>query len=194
MSVDPETLAAYEAAAPRLVEAGPRPVPLQPTFADLLPEGGRVLDLGSGAGWHLAWFRERGFRADGVEPSRTLSELGATAHGAEARSGHFLTLSARQRYDALWCNFALHHALRPDRPAIFERIHTALRPGGWLFVSVPKGPSDWRDSLGRLMCPYTQGELEDLLVGFDDLRWERDAGETLDGARVLEISVIARRV
>ncbi len=196
MSTDDQTIAFYNAEAKAYAETAEErnASPRIDAFIDRLPEDARVLDLGAGSGWAIKRFKRAGHRADGIEPARELAEEGARRYGIEIRPGHFLTLSARQRYDGIWCNFALQHAPRSDRPAIFERIHTALRPGGILHIGVPKGPTDWRDDHGRIYAPFTQAEMEELLTGFTDLEWESDAGEAFDGTRMLMLFVTAVRV
>ncbi len=134
-----------------------------------------------------------GFVADGLDASAALAAEAGRRYGLSVRVADFRTLSYRQRYDGIWCAFALQHASREDRPQIFERIHTALRPGGQLFVGVQKGPMDWRDEHGRLYAPFMQDELESLLAGFERIVFDTGTGKNYDGTPVLNIYATAVR-
>ncbi|MSU88157.1 methyltransferase domain-containing protein [Rhodobacteraceae bacterium 2CG4] len=162
-------------------------------FAALLPDGGRVLDYGCGTGWAAAALAARGFRADATDASEGMIAEAARRHGVAARRAVFRTLSVRQRYDGIWCADALHHADRADRAAIFERMGTALRPGAPLFLSVLKGPVDWRDERGCLFCPFREDEMTELLAanGFEMPDYDHGTGRLFDGKPVLTLYVQA---
>lgn len=163
-------------------------------IAEMSPEA-KVLDFGCGTGWAAAAFRDAGLRIDAMDASAGLIEVARTRYGIEARKAAFRTLSARSRYDGIWCHFALQHAERPERPQIFERLHTALRPGGLLYLGVQKGPLDWRDEFGRLYCPFRDEDMADLLAaaGFRDPRFEYGTGKNYDGTPTLGLYVWARK-
>lgn len=196
MSADPETLAFYDDNAADYADyaAGTGEHDKLQAFAAELPEGARVLDFGCGTGWAAAAFAERGFKADAMDASAGLAEEAAQRYGITVRRGDFRTLSLRQRYDGIWCHFALQHAPREDRPQIFERMHTALKPGGLLYLGVQKGPLDWRDTHGRLYCPFREEDLAALLAeaGFDTPRFEYGTGKNYDGTPTLNLYGWAR--
>lgn len=163
-------------------------------FMASLPEGGRVLDFGCGSGWAGGTMLAEGFAADGLDASPALAAEAERRYGLSVRIGDFRTLSARQRYDGIWASFSLQHAPREDRPQIFERMHTALRPGGQLAIGVQKGPMDWRDDHGRFYAPFMQDELEALLTGFEDAAFDTGTGKNYDGTPTLNIYVTATRI
>ncbi len=164
-------------------------------FIALMPPEAKVLDLGCGIGWAAAAFRDAGFRIDAMDASAGLVAKARELYGIEARRAAFRTLSARSRYDGIWCHFALQHAERPERPQIFERIHTALRPGGLVYIGVQKGPMDWRDDFGRLYCPFRDEDMAALLddAGLTDHRFEYGTGKNYDGTPTLGLYVWARK-
>ena len=53
----------------------------------------------------------------------------------------------------------LLHCPRADLPAVLDRIHRALRPGGWHYASFKLGDGEGRDLLGRLHNFPTAGWL-----------------------------------
>lgn len=196
MSADPATLVFFDENAQAFgdhAEAHADHARLD-AFAKELPEGGRVLDYGCGTGWASAALIEKGFRADATDASDAMIAEAQRRHGLTPRKAVFRTLSVRQRYDGIWCWNALHHAERADRAAIFERMGTALRPGAPLFLSVLKGPVDWRDERGCLYSPFREDEMTDLLTsgGFDAPDYDHGTGRLFDGKPVLMLYVRAR--
>ena len=196
MSFDPRTLDFYDTNAADYARfAAPEgPYPRLERFLSLMPEGARVLDLGCGTAWAAAAMRDAGLQADAMDASEGLAEQARALYGIEVRRGRFRTLSVRQRYHGIWCHFALQHAERTDRPQIFERLHTALKPGGLLYLSAQKGPVEWRDAHDRLYCPFREEDLRDLLAGagFDEPEFETDSGKMYDGTSTLNIYAWAR--
>ena len=53
-------------------------------FAELLPDGAVVLDVGCGSGRDLRWFAEHGYRAVGIDASEALCALARGYAGPEA--------------------------------------------------------------------------------------------------------------
>ncbi|MEM9641511.1 MAG: class I SAM-dependent methyltransferase [Pseudomonadota bacterium] len=197
MTADPETLAFYndnaEAYANFATENAGHP--RFKSFVAALPEAARVLDFGCGTGWAAAAMIEAGYTADAMDASAGLAEVALKRYGLTVKVAAFRTLSRRARYDAIWCHFALQHADRADRPQIFERMGTALKPGGLLYLSSQKGPRDWRDDHGRLYCPFRKDELTELLndAGFETPEFEFGTGKMYDGTSTLNIYATATR-
>lgn len=114
------------------------------------PRGGRLLDVGCGEGFAMAWFQARGWEVRGIDVSRAGMEamnpgllplLGvgdlAELLEAEAASG--------QRYDLLWLTNVLEHV--PDPPGLLARLRGLLAPGGACVVTVPNDGSPWQERL-----------------------------------------------
>ncbi len=196
MTFDPQTLEFYNTHAAEYADfAAEDPAhPRLQRFISLMPAEARVLDLGCGTAWAAAAMRDAGLQADAMDASEGLAAQALARHGITVRLGRFRTLSVRQRYHGIWCHFALQHALREDRPQIFERLHTALKRGGLLYLSAQKGPVDWRDGHDRLYCPFREEELRNLLAtaGFAEPEFETDSGKMYDGSSTLNIYAWAR--
>ncbi|TDE58134.1 class I SAM-dependent methyltransferase [Nonomuraea mesophila] len=119
-------------------------------FADAVPAGSTVADLGCGPGRDAAWLRERGLRVVGVDRSAAMTRLAAT-RGVPAVLGDLrrppLTPGS---LTGLWSVAALLHVPAADTEATLHAWRTALRPGGVLGLSTSAGDTEGWEELPRV--------------------------------------------
>lgn len=195
MSTDPQTLAFYNANAKDYgaFAEGHSEHPKLTAFLESMPEAAKILDFGCGTAWAAAEMAKAGHTPDAIDASEGLAAQALETHGITVRVAPFHTLSYRARYHGIWCHFALQHAVRDTRTQIFERINTALKPGGLFYIAAQKGPRDWRDDLGRLYCPFREDELTALLeeAGFKEWEIGHGTGKNYDGTPTLNLYATA---
>lgn len=150
MSVDPETIAFYQARAPHYVlKFGQAHSYQLDPFLDRLPPGGRVLELGCGGGQDAAWIASRGFSVDATDATPAMVAKANQRWDVGARVMAFDELDAEAEFDGVWAHASLLHCPRAALPDVLARIHRALRPEGWHFASYKLGDAEGRDDLGR---------------------------------------------
>ncbi len=188
MSSDTTTIAAYSKAAHDYANGFARKKNVEQDldmtgFLALVPDGGRILDLGCGPGHWAATFKDAGFKVDATDATPEMAALALERYGIEVRIEHFDALDAVDKYDGVWANFSLLHAPRTEFPAHLARIHRALRPGGALSLGMKLGTGEGRDRLGRFYTYYTQNELTGLVAaaGFTVNQTRRGNGAGLAG-------------
>ena len=172
---DEGTIAAYEARiAQYKAMAGPPEEDMR-AFADGLPAGGRVLDLGCGPGTAAARLGALGLDVEGWDATPAMVEA-ARAEGVAARVASFddLADAPPEAFDGVWASFSLLHAPRADLPRHMSRIARILRPGGLLHLGMKTGTGERRDDLGRFYAYWSVEELRALLA---------EAGLTVTDAR-----------
>ncbi|MFC7330921.1 class I SAM-dependent methyltransferase [Marinactinospora rubrisoli] len=109
-----------------------------------LPPEARVLDLGCGNGVPVtADLVAHGHRVTGVDFSavqlaraRRLVPGGRFVAADVTRVGF-----AAGTFDAVVCLYTLIHMPQREQPELLRRMHSWLRPGGWLLATV--GETDW---------------------------------------------------
>ena len=107
----------------------------------------RLLDVGCGYGGFVALMRERGWEAEGVDPSPVVADA-AARKGRPVRVGTLEELSgAGARYDAVTMFYVLEHL--PDPLGALRTVKELLLPGGALLIRVPH-----TTPIVRLLAPF----------------------------------------
>lgn len=71
-------------------------------FLKCIPRGGRILDVGCGAGRDLRRFMDDGFEAVGVDPSEKLAAIASEFSGCKVLVSGVQDLSFNQEFDGAW--------------------------------------------------------------------------------------------
>ena len=96
---------------------------------------GRVLDVGCGFGDFVSAMRDRGWHAEGLDPSPGVVGA-ATGKGLPVRLGTVQSLDPTAgQYDAVTMFYVLEHL--PDPMGALRKAYDLLAPGGILLVRVP---------------------------------------------------------
>lgn len=103
-------------------------------------DGGRLLEIGSAAGFFLDEARRAGFEPVGIEPAREVAEAASRRFGLPVTAALVEDAPLEERAFDVACGWhALEHIPEPA-PAL-ERLRGSLRPGGLLVLEVPNAGS-----------------------------------------------------
>ena len=109
-----------------------------------------ILDLGCGPGRDLATFRAMGHEPIGLEGAPAFAAMAREHSGCEVWEQDFLALSLpAARFDGIFANASLFHVPRSELPRVLRELHAALKPGGVLFSSNPRGSNEEGWNRGR---------------------------------------------
>ncbi|MFW9994221.1 MAG: class I SAM-dependent methyltransferase [Candidatus Odinarchaeota archaeon] len=106
---------------------------------DLIPEGGTILDLGSGTGIPYDRFLvKRGFKVTGIDiSSKHVKMARENVLGANYIKGDFTRIDLPIGiYDAVVSFYAVFHVPRNEHAELFKRIHAVLRDRGIIIVTM----------------------------------------------------------
>ena len=115
---------------------------------DALPGPGpfRILDLGCGPGRDLRALVERGHEPVGLDGAAAFVRMAREFAGVDVWHQDFLALSLPpQDFDGIFANASLFHVPTRALPRVLSELHAALRPGGVLFSSNPRGENQEGD-------------------------------------------------
>lgn len=101
--------------------------------------GGKILDLGCGAGRDLKYFKEQGFDAVGIEPCEELALYACEYSGCEVEVVSIEEFKTDEMYDAIWACASLLHIPRAELSEVFKKLAGLLRDGGVLYCSFKYG-------------------------------------------------------
>ncbi len=106
-----------------------------------------ILDFGCGPGRDLQSFSRLGHRAIGLEGAGAFAAMARRDSGCEVWQQDFLKLQLPPaHFDGIFANASLFHVPSQELPSVLGQLHAALKPGGVLFSSNPRGQNEenWR--------------------------------------------------
>jgi SAM-dependent methyltransferase len=106
-----------------------------------------ILDFGCGPGRDLVAFSRLGHRPTGLEGSPALAQMAREASGCPVLQQDFLALDLpADAFDGIYANASLFHVPAQELPRVLRQLCAALKPGGVLFSSNPRGDGQegWR--------------------------------------------------
>lgn len=100
----------------------------------------QILDFGCGPGRDLRTFTALGHVAVGLDGSQRFAEMARADSGCEVLQQNFLELDLpSEQFDGIFANASLFHVPRQELPRVLGQLCAALKPGGVLFSSNPRG-------------------------------------------------------
>jgi SAM-dependent methyltransferase len=135
-------------------------------FIQHMPQGGTVLSAGCGAGRYDGLLLEAGQTVTGIDQSEGMLER-ARAHFPPANYEKLglLEINIQAEFDGVTCIDALEHVPPEDWPVIAQNFYKALKPGGWLYLTVDRASKEELDESYQqsmiLGLPAVYGEVVD---------------------------------
>lgn len=139
-----------------------------------------ILDFGCGPGRDLQRFTELGHHATGLDGAAEFVAMAHAHSGCPVWQQNFLDLQLPAAYfDGIYANAVLFHIPTQELPRVLRQLHAALKPGGVLFSSNPRGDNreGWnRERYGAFHdLDHWRGYLHD--AGFHEIEhYYRPAG------------------
>ncbi|MDP1663502.1 MAG: class I SAM-dependent methyltransferase [Methylobacter sp.] len=99
-----------------------------------------ILDFGCGPGRDVKYFQALGHRPVGLDGSEIFCSMARSYTGCQILHQKFLSLKLpKHGFDGIFANASLFHVPSQELPRVLNHLNTALRPGGVLFLSNPRG-------------------------------------------------------
>ncbi|WP_301103104.1 class I SAM-dependent methyltransferase [Propionivibrio sp.] len=109
-----------------------------------------ILDFGCGPGRDLKVFARLGHRPIGLDGAERFAQMARTESGCEVWEQDFLKLDLPdEHFSGVFANASLFHVPSQELPCVLRQLHSALKAGGALFCSNPRGDNSEGWSGGR---------------------------------------------
>ena len=149
-------------------------------FCKYLNTKDRVLDVGCGSGRDLKYFMEKGFLAEGIEPSKAIYHILKKQKDLIVYPVTIQNFIPAKKYQAVWACASLLHLSNKEIIAFFTHIDTILFPDGIIYVSGKRGIQTGYAKDGRFFLEFTEDLLKEILKSNPHLElletWDSEDG------------------
>jgi SAM-dependent methyltransferase len=112
-------------------------------FLDLLPQPGRILDAGCGAGRYVPMLLEKGHTVLGMDQSQgMLTRLKTFFPALQVEKIGLQEMPYQDKFDGAICMDAMEHVCPEDWPLVLRNFHRALKPHAYLYFTVEIAEAD----------------------------------------------------
>lgn len=125
-------------------------------FLKHVKTNGCIADIGCGGGRDLKFFREKGYKAFGLDASEELCRIASEYSGCPVTCSDFLSWNPDRKFDAFWANASLLHLTEPDVLSFFSTKTTYLNDEGVIYFSMKTGIDEGLDDKGRFFTPFSE--------------------------------------
>ena len=137
-------------------------------FLNLLPDFGRILDLGCGSGRDALAFKNMGYQIEAMDYSAELVKQASDLTGIEVRLQSFYDLDEINTYDGIWACASLLHCERHRLVDVLQRMIQSLKANGVIYMSFKYGDQD-REKDGREFTDLNEQQAGELLNHFSQV-------------------------
>ncbi len=163
-------------------------------FLPHLSSGARILDVGCGPGRDLKFFRDQGFRVQGIDSSREMVKR-ALGVGVPVHHKSCLAITEENAFEGVWASASLLHLTQVDFVQALARLFKALCSQGAFYFSVKAGDGVQTDAEGRFFTYYQVDDLKQILAQFSEVAIQEIwlSGDSMGRSQVQWINVICRK-
>ena len=157
-------------------------------LAEALPQGARVLEIGSGSGRDAKALEQHGVsvRRTDITPGfvQTIRADGYPADWLDPLVDDLADPERDEPYDAAWANASLLHLRREDFPTVLERLAAVTATGGLFALSLKEGDGARFSTHGHVDAPrhftfWREPQLREVL---DAAGWDVESVEHVSGS------------
>ena len=124
-------------------------------FLKLVPEGGKILDLGCGSGRDSMNFIKLGYEVTAVDGSKELAKKASVLLGKEVIVSTFEELELKEKFHGIWACASLLHIKREDLKIVLNNLYNNLEDNGVFYMSFKYGEKEYVDDKNRYFNCFT---------------------------------------
>ena len=131
-------------------------------FLKLVPEGGKILDLGCGSGRDSMNFMKLGYEVTAVDGAKELAKKASVLLGNEVIVSTFEELELKEKFHGIWACASLLHIKREDLKTVLNNLYNNLEDNGVFYMSFKYGEKEYVDDKNRYFNCFT----DESIIGF----------------------------
>ena len=124
-------------------------------FLKLVPEGGKILDLGCGSGRDSMNFMKLGYEVTAVDGAKKLAKRASVLLGKEVIVSTFEELELKEKFHGIWACASLLHIKREDLKIVLNNLYNNLEDNGVFYMSFKYGEKEYVDDKNRYFNCFT---------------------------------------
>lgn len=124
-------------------------------FLKLVPEGGKILDLGCGSGRDSMNFMKLGYEVTAVDGAKELAKKASVLLGKEVILSTFEELELKEKFHGIWACASLLHIKREDLKIVLNNLYNNLEDNGVFYMSFKYGEKEYVDDKNRYFNCFT---------------------------------------
>lgn len=124
-------------------------------FLKLVPEGGKILDLGCGSGRDSMNFIKLGYEVTAVDGAKELAKRASVLLGKEVIVSTFEELELKEKFHGIWACASLLHIKREDLKIVLNNLYNNLEDNGVFYMSFKYGEKEYVDDKNRYFNCFT---------------------------------------
>ena len=124
-------------------------------FLKLVPEGGKILDLGCGSGRDSMNFIKLGYEVTAVDGAKELAKKASVLLGKEVILSTFEELELKEKFHGIWACASLLHIKREDLKIVLNNLYNNLEDNGVFYMSFKYGEKEYVDDKNRYVNCFT---------------------------------------
>ena len=124
-------------------------------FLKLVPEGGKILDLGCGSGRDSMNFMKLGYEVTAVDGSKELAKKASALLGNEVIVSTFEELELKEKFHGIWACASLLHIKKEDLKIVLNNLYNNLEDNGVFYMSFKYGEKEYVDDKNRYFNCFT---------------------------------------
>ena len=124
-------------------------------FLKLVPEGGKILDLGCGSGRDSMNFMKLGYEVIAVNGAKKLAKRASVLLRKEVIVSTFEELELKEKFHGIWACASLLHIKREDLKTVLNNLYNNLDDNGVFYMSFKYGEKEYVDDKNRYFNCFT---------------------------------------
>lgn len=124
-------------------------------FLKLVPEGGKILDLGCGSGRDSMNFMKLGYEVTAVDGAKELAKKASVLLGKEVIVSTFEELELKEKFHGIWACASLLHIKKEDLKIVLNNLYNNLEDNGVFYMSFKYGEKEYVDDKNRYFNCFT---------------------------------------